>query len=623
MANKAKAVRKNKAISKSSKLDKSAKIQATNKAVGGKLIFENRALACHGKTVSEVLRLIVDGQRYRMPDLRYDIKAGRLALLKSGQALGPKPKPKSDRPKAPKSGMPMPKATLDEFFQFLSCQLQIQSREHFEEIPLKEKAAEALLPQVDLHVKPNLGNTERWVPYHTVLGVHELFLMEAVHSRKDWNEKQKFLAMFVFRAHCKRDLFTEAQVPVMKKDFWKNPAKAFEPDGPMEKAISSYRKRTGKPLLTNCFRIIPERTLKDDNANLVRSIVTRSARLMTLAEKSFEVIKNKKLSAKQKLSQISEMIQNTEGCGNTWAKMLTVCIDLAYPQEKILEADCDVGVGAAPPLQCLLQKTSLPDRRKALRELLQKVNKSSSASAKHFWKYLGEVEAGMCKKFRHLPLVVKQAKTKPHGMSASTLQVQLCEYRQWRHSWARNCFGLPDDETMRMDDMGGKLRPEDLLVRTKTHVTCDYEHEHKEVKLSAAVKDFGSFKVAERVVLLMATKLRSGSAEKELNKFRDDLAKSYQHGKDVKDDSDAWGQCKVQMTHSNPVVSFSFERKDGQRFPFQTTVTAAHGDILLAERIARLCYEQLQNGKSKDQVLKYRDQLYAEAAKTGKKRKRE
>ena len=33
-----------------------------------------------------------------------------------------------------------------------------------------------------------------WVPYHTVLGVHELFLMEAVHSRKDWTEKQKFFA---------------------------------------------------------------------------------------------------------------------------------------------------------------------------------------------------------------------------------------------------------------------------------------------------------------------------------------------------------------------------------------------------------------------------------------------
>ena len=40
------------------------------------------------------------------------------------------------------------------------------------------------------------------MPYHTVLGVHELFLMEAVHSRKDWNEKQKFLATWAI-AHWK------------------------------------------------------------------------------------------------------------------------------------------------------------------------------------------------------------------------------------------------------------------------------------------------------------------------------------------------------------------------------------------------------------------------------------
>eukprot|EP00434_Breviolum_minutum_P011017 symbB.v1.2.009719.t2/scaffold624.1/size179468/7 len=201
----------------------------------------------------------------------------------------------------------MPKASLDEFFQFLSCQLQIQSREHLDKvIPVHDKAAEALFPQVDAHVKPNLGNTERWVPYHTVLGVHELFLMEAVHSRKDWNEKQKFLAMFIFRAHCKRDLFMQAQLPLMKKDFWKNPAKAFEQEGPMEKAMRAYRKRTGKPMLTNCFRIIPERTLSDDDANLVRSIITRSARLIGLAEKSFDVVKDKTLGVNNSATELAE-----------------------------------------------------------------------------------------------------------------------------------------------------------------------------------------------------------------------------------------------------------------------------------------------------------------------------
>ena len=41
----------------------------------------------------------------------------------------------------------------------------------------------------------------------------------------------------------------------------------------------------------------------------------------------------------------------------------------------------------------------------------------------------------MGKMFKHLPLVVKQAKTKAHAMSAATLQVQLCEYRFSGDRW--------------------------------------------------------------------------------------------------------------------------------------------------------------------------------------------
>lgn len=118
MASKAKSVKKD--VRLYSKMDKTARVKATKKAVGSKLIFENRALlgkdfkmlivcgwyryyifystwylmkfvmstlchcrsksvsylrlACHGKTVEEAIRLTVDGQRYRLPDLRYDMK---------------------------------------------------------------------------------------------------------------------------------------------------------------------------------------------------------------------------------------------------------------------------------------------------------------------------------------------------------------------------------------------------------------------------------------------------------------------------------------------------------------------------------------------------------------------
>ncbi|CAJ1452692.1 unnamed protein product, partial [Effrenium voratum] len=274
MAKKVKMVQgKGKVLGRRTSLDHTALLRATGKAVNGKLLYENRALACHGRTVGQAISMTVDGQRYRSADLRYDLKMGRVELLKPNEKVGAAPKSKN-RPKASKAGEDLPDATLDEFFQFLSCQLKIQAREHLqEEMVMPDKAAEALFPEVDKHVKPNLGNTERWVPYHTVLGVHELFLMEEVHNRKDWSEKQRFIAIFVFRAHCKRDLFLKAQVPLMTGKFWKDPAKFFADEGPMEKAIAAYRKKTKQALLTNCFRIIPERILKDNDANLVRSIV--------------------------------------------------------------------------------------------------------------------------------------------------------------------------------------------------------------------------------------------------------------------------------------------------------------------------------------------------------------
>ena len=46
------------------------------------------------------------------------------------------------------------------------------------------------------------------------LGVHERFLLEQVHGNNvlEWDAKQRFIAMFIFRAHCKRDVFECVQV---------------------------------------------------------------------------------------------------------------------------------------------------------------------------------------------------------------------------------------------------------------------------------------------------------------------------------------------------------------------------------------------------------------------------
>jgi len=185
------------------------------------------------------------------------------------------------------------------------------------ELELSDKAAKDMWADVVNFITPNLGANERWVPYHTVLGLHELFLVESIHSRTQWTDHQRFIAMFIFRAHCKRDLFTSAELPFMlQDDFWKDPKEAFKPGGPMEKSILKYRKDTGAPLITSCFRIIPPRVLKDDTANLVRSITNRTMALVEVAEKAWPVLQDSKKTAMERITEISKMIQQAPSCGS-------------------------------------------------------------------------------------------------------------------------------------------------------------------------------------------------------------------------------------------------------------------------------------------------------------------
>jgi len=605
-------------------LESDAVLACTAKATSCNLLLQQRCVACHGELVRDVVgKVMDDGKQYKMADLRYDMKGGRLVVLPPGSQAGEIPKGKP-RPDAPLAGKPLPNASLDEFFMFLQCQLRMELRQHTgNKLELPDKDADAMWPDVEAFITPNLGATERWVPYHTVLGVHELFLVESVHSRKKWSEYQRFVAMFVFRAHCKRDLFTTAELPHMLKDsFWKDPKAAFKPGGPMEKSILEYRKKTGAPLITSCFRIIPPRVLADDTQNLVRSITDRTMNLIEVAEKAWVVVKDKKKSSVEKITEISTMIQQAQGCGDTWAKMLTVCIDLAYPSEQFLEKQCDVGTGAAPPLRCLLGEMgdASNDRARGLKTLLKSVNASKSAHAKHFWATLKKAEGLIGAKFKSLPLIGAQAKTKEHCMTACTLQVQLCEYRQFRHSIARLKYGLPDDESMRGNEDEKRtttLEAEDFIELSENKKCAVFDipvAADKKVHFEVPLKATGNRKmVAARVAAMCFVKIRDGASKQEAQSYCDSLLAGFREGEDVPDDCEAWAECKTQLSHSNPLVAFQMESKDG-KFPFQTTKAAAGGSILEAERIARLCWVKLSKGMKKDAVIEYRNSLYAKRA---------
>mmetsp|Transcript_110545 Transcript_110545/g.323430 ORF Transcript_110545/g.323430 Transcript_110545/m.323430 type:complete len:571 (+) Transcript_110545:61-1773(+) len=529
-------------------------------------------------------------------------------------------------PPAPVGDYPPP-ASLAEFFQFLQCQLRMEARQvMYEEMDLEDQGALAMWADYEKFVTPNLGLSERWVPYHTAFGVHEFFLIESVHHRcaPGWNEKRRFMSIFVFRAHCKKDLFTEAQLPyLLTEDFWRDPVKAFRPGGQIERTMLHYRRTTKRPLLTLCFRMIPERLLKDDDENLVRSIILRTQRLLEVAEKAWPVIKDPKMRPEDKFNEISALVQNANGLGETWAKMITVCLDLAYPKQGLLESQCEVGIGALAPLRCLLPNGGPENPREALKELTRAVNCSVGPSAQHFWKFLPEVEKVARRKFKRLPLIMEQVKTRATKMSAVTLQVQLCEYRQFRNGMARIRFNLPGDETMKLPEKEKRVKPEDYMHYDEQlkKFTFKVQVEGRE-PIPFEVSQFGtrnSRPLAERVAATCFEKLRNGVSKKDVEDFRTEMYRQCQllRVKDVPDRSIAWQKCKGSLTNPARAVSFTYEYKNCRKVCFQTTSGATGGSVLEAERIARLCYRKFESGAWKEDVIAYRDKLYQDFIPSG------
>jgi len=202
-------------------------------------------------------------------------------------------------------------------------------------------------------------------------------------------------------------------------------------------------------------------------------------------------------------------------------------------------------------------------------------------------------------------------------MTASTLQVQLCEYRQFRHSVARVKYGLPDDDSMRGLDMDKKRKPamdpENFveLNEAKRCVQFDVPVGDTKIHFEVPLAAVGNRKmVAARVAAMCFYKLvQHGEPEKDVEKFRDSVLEGHREAEDVPEDSEAWAECKIQLSHPSPLCSYQIVGKDGKMFPFQTTMAAA-GGALECERVARLCYVKLKNGMTKEDAKKFRDDLY-------------
>ncbi|CAJ1451365.1 unnamed protein product [Effrenium voratum] len=320
---------------------------------------------------------------------------------------------------------------LEEFFQFLQCQLRMEAAECLQEELDTDPEANKWWQNFRSWVQPNLGKKEKWMPFHTVLGAHELFIVENIHhGTLPWDEKRKFIAMFVFRAHCRSNVFREAQLPhMLQEDFWRDPIAQFADNGAVTRALLEYRRRTRQALQTSAFLAIPERLCQDDDENLARNVAMRTRTLLEVAEKVWPLVHDQKLVGSEKFQEISKTIQAGRRLGETWAKMLMVSIDIAYPKLQLLASTCDVGVGALKALQRLFPGSLEP--REALVRATRAANCARLPAASNFWGLLAKVESRLQTRFSGMPRVLDQVSTPPGHLSAVTIQVQLCEWRQF------------------------------------------------------------------------------------------------------------------------------------------------------------------------------------------------
>ncbi|CAE7934628.1 NAMPT [Symbiodinium sp. KB8] len=364
---------------------------------------------------------------------------------------------------------------LEQFFQFLQCQLRMEAGHCMgATLELQDQQARAIWPYFEEWVQPNLGKKEKWMPFHTVLGAHELFIVENIHHNPElqWDEKCRFLAMFVFRAHCRGTIFREAQLPHMRRDeFWRNPISYFKESGKITRSMLAYRKKTGHALQTSAFLAIPKRLCQDDDENLVQNVAQRTRTLLEVAEQLWPILHNDSLASMEKFEEISRTIQAGYCLGETWAKMLMVSIDIAYPNEQLLANSCDVGVGALKALQRLFNGSCPLDMREALRRATKAANESQRRAARGFWSLLSQVEAMAKNRFAKLPLVLQQVSTGVGQLSPVTMQVQLCEWRQFMDHLAKAGASVLTSNGCFIDDDDGEEVPAEGPAQKYRRVT--------------------------------------------------------------------------------------------------------------------------------------------------------
>jgi len=371
-----------------------------------------------------------------------------IGLCRNGPLVGPRPRKEVSAALAQKQVPVLVKdSECRDFVRFMHCQL-LKEAEHFFQRQLEsDHPPDALMwPKFQKFAfLRTAARVEKWVPFHTCLQDHERFLLTEIHNSRELTPKQQFIAMFIFRAHCREDVFKVAQLGVLKKkQFWMDEQASWAEGGEMDTRLHQYHLQTGKPLQTSAFRIFGKRLKEDRGENLVRNTCERSARLTRVAAEVWDEVltpffaKRSTASAKRQLyAELSRRFFAVDGVGPTWVKMLMVCIDHRYPELGLLQSECVVGAGAVGALKHIVTGVGKATSEYALSKLTQTLNGKSRSCPEldrqliAMKKLLAKVEELARAKYGSNRVIKKHLYVAKTGITAAIVQVQLCEYRQF------------------------------------------------------------------------------------------------------------------------------------------------------------------------------------------------
>ena len=311
------------------------------------------------------------------------------------------------------------KQVLNEFFQFMQCQLRMEARVRMDvDIELEDLGAQRMWADYELYVQTLVGSS--WVPFHSVLGGDEMFIAQHILggvqiSSTDASDRQRLMEVFIFWAHRDKVLFTEVQRShLARKDFWRNPAGNFRSDGQLAQEMLNHTRRT--------------RGAADDEQRV--DLMCRHTRsLLDLAERISPIVTDDRTDHVEKSQRICVEVRKTtmvRACG--WK--LVACIDIVYPWMKLLShPNCEVRE-CRSSVQRLLGAWSSGTPSSVAR-VTYDVNHCPFPSAMHFWSLLGQVEELARDSFPLVPLVLAQMNTPPGAVSTATVRTQLCEWGEW------------------------------------------------------------------------------------------------------------------------------------------------------------------------------------------------